>query len=363
MSYRIRPACDQDNGAILALLQGTPQHGAVTLNFERHPDYFRGAQVTCEQPDVWVAEPKGGAGELGAVYNVGWRHLWVNGEVKPIRYAHDLRIAPQFRNGLVLHRLFRQLRKQLSEGEWMQTTVLRDNEASLGSVASGRAGLPTYYPHGTIETSLVYTRARHQRLPKDVQIRQTGEADLPAMAALLQREGASKQFFPYWDVSRVRGDAYCYGLNPESFLGLWVKGQLKGVLGFWDQQGIKQTRVLGYARGLRFLRHLYNTHSVLRGGMKLPAPGGILSYLTLHSVVVEDNQPDLLRLLLDHAVDRFHGRYDALVCGFFAQDPLATVPARYRRRLLLSDHFLVSYDGDPREQLDDRLPYVEVARL
>ena len=105
MSYRIRPACDQDNGAILALLQGTPQHGAVTLNFERHPDYFRGAQVTCEQPDVWVAEPKGGAGELGAVYNVGWRHLWVNGEVKPIRYAHDLRIAPQFRNGLVLHRL------------------------------------------------------------------------------------------------------------------------------------------------------------------------------------------------------------------------------------------------------------------
>ena len=97
--------------------------------------------------------------------------------------------------------------------------------------------------------------------------------------------------------------------------------------------------------------------------MKLPAPGGILSYLTLHCVVVEDNQPDLLRLLLDHAVDRFHGRYDALVCGFFAQDPLATVPARYRRRLLLSDHFLVSYDGDPREQLDDRLPYVEVARL
>ena len=60
----------------------------------------------------------------------------------------------------------------------------------------------------------------------------------------------------------------------------------------------------------------------------------------------------------------FHGRFDALVCGFFANDPLAKVPARYRRRLLLSEHFLVSFDGDPREQLDsDRPWYVEVARL
>jgi hypothetical protein len=121
--------------------------------------------------------------------------------------------------------------------------------------------------------------------------------------------------------------------------------------------------VLGYARGMGVMRHFYNTHSMLRGGMKLPAPGGVLSYLTLHSVVVEDNRPELLRLLLDDAITRFHGHYDALVCGFFTQDPLAQVPARYRRRLLLSDHFLVSYDGDPRDQLDGRLPYVEVARL
>jgi len=264
---------------------------------------------------------------------------------------------------MILHRLFRQLRKQLEDGEWMQTTVLRDNMASLSTVASGRAGLPTYYPSGTIETSMLYTRARPRKLPDDVVIRQTGEADLDAISQLLRYQGAQKQFFPYWDVSRVRGDAYCYGLSPRNFIGLWIAGTLKGLIGFWDQQGIKQTRVLGYARGMGVMRHLYNTHSLLRGGMKLPAPGGVLSYLTLHSLVVEDNRPELLRLLLDDAISRFHGHYDALVCGFFAQDPLARVPASYRRRLLLSDHFLVSYDGDPRDQLDGRLPYVEVARL
>ena len=364
MSYQIRPATESDNAAILALLQGTPQQGAVTLNFERSPDYFRGARVACEQPDVWVAEARDAPGKVGAVYNVGWRHVWINGEVRPIRYAHDLRIAPEFRNGLILQRLFRHLRKQLSDGEWMQTTVLQDNQASLGTVASGRAGLPTYYPAGTIETSMLYTRQRVSRLPADISIRQSGSADLPEIAALLKTQGQEKQFFPYWDVNRVHGDEYCYGLNASSFLLLRVRGELKGVLGFWDQKPIKQTRVLGYARGMGMMRHLYNTHSVLRGGMRLPAPGGVLSYLSLHSLIVSNDDPELLRLLLDHAVTFFHGRYDALICGFFQQDPLAKVAERYRRRRLLSEHFLVSYDGDPRSTLDMQRPwYVEVARL
>nr|WP_281502164.1 hypothetical protein [Alcanivorax sp. S6407] len=346
------------------MLQGTPQQGAVTLNFERRPDYFRGAKVTCEEPDIWVAEPTGEQDGLGAIVNVGWRNLWINGEVKRVRYAHDLRIAPQSRNGRVLHRISRHIRKLLAEGEWMQTTILSDNDTSLSTVASGRAGLPVYYPAGTIETSMLYTRPRAPRAPADVTIRQTGEDDLPAIAALLARVGKEKQFFPSWDLARLRGDDYCYGLKPDNFLGLWVRGELKGVVGFWDQKSIKQTRVLGYARGLGLMRHLYNSHSVLRGGMRLPAPGGILSYLTLHSVAVEDDDPELLRLLLEHAISFFHGRYDALVCGFFSHDPLARVPARYRRRVLLSEHFLMSFDGDPREQIDSERPwYVEVARL
>ncbi|EKF73456.1 hypothetical protein A11A3_13465 [Alcanivorax hongdengensis A-11-3] len=366
MSFVIRPAQPDDNEAILSLLEGTPQQGAVTLNFERRPDYFRGARVTCEEPDVWVAEPRDTAskGPIGAVYNVGWRRLWVNGEVRNIRYAHDLRIAVSCRNGTLLHRMFRKLRNQLAPGEWMQTTVLRDNQASMSTVASGRAGLPTYYPFGTIETSLIYTRARRARLPEGWSIRRTGPYDRPAVARLLREEGSKKQFFPYWHLDRQQGDPFCFGMGSDQFLGLWEGEELRGLLGFWDQRDIKQTRVLAYRKGLRVLRHVYNTHSRLRGGLRLPPPGGVLSYLTLHSIVVADNEPRRLQALLDHAVECFHGRYDALVCGFFSQDPLARVAAGYRRQRLLSDHFLVSYEGDPREQLDStRLPYVDVARL
>ncbi|MDX1805137.1 MAG: hypothetical protein R3292_13790 [Alcanivorax sp.] len=366
MRFVIRPAHPDDNEAILSLLEGTPQEGAVTLNFERRPDYFRGACVTCEEPDVWVAEPRepDSRTPIGAVYNVGRRRLWVNGEVRNIRYAHDLRIAVSCRNGTLLHRMFRKLRSQLAAGEWLQTTVLRDNQASMSTVASGRAGLPTYYPFGTIETSLIYTRARRCRLPEGWSIRPTTPEDRPTVARFLREEGSKKQFFPCWHLDSQQSDRFCFGMSRDPFLGLWEGGELRGLLGFWDQTDIKQTRVLAYRRGLRVLRHLYNSHSKLRGGLRLPPPGGVLSYLTLHSIVVADNAPRRLQALLDHAVDSFNGRYDALVCGFFSNDPLCRVAARYRRQLLLSDHFLISYEGDPREQLDsDRLPYVDVARL
>lgn len=364
MSHRIRRAEPRDNAGILALLENTPQQGAVSLNFERRPDYFLGARVTCEEPDVWVAERRDDPQRIEAVYNVGRRRVWVNGEVRWVRYAHDLRIAADCGNGMLLPRLFRQLRAMLEPGEWMQTVILRDNHASLGTVASGRAGLPHYYPCGTIETSLIYTRAHRRRPPVGITVRRTGPSDLPAMAALLRREGAHKQFFPHWEPDRLDGDGYYHGLDASSFLGVWEGDRLRGLLGFWDQKRIKQTRVLGYRGGLQWLRHLYNLHSRVRGGFRLPEPGGYLSYLTLHSALVEANEPHWLRWLLDHAVQAFHARYDALVCGFFASDPLSRVPARYRRQVLHSDHFLVSYDGDPRGALnDDRIPYVDVARL
>jgi len=364
MSHRIRRAEAHDNDGILSLLESTPQWGAVSLNFERRPDYFCGARITCEEPDVWVAETRCEPRRIEAVYNVGRRRIWVNGQVAWIRYAHDLRIAPDCRNGMLLHRLFRQLRGMLEPGEWMQTVILRDNATSLATVASGRAGLPGYYPYGTIETSLIYTRAARRPPPVGVFVRRTTKADLPAIAELLREEGAHKQFSPHWQTARLGSDDYYLGLDASDFLGVWEGDRLRGLLGLWDQKRIKQTRVLGYRGGLRWLRHLYNLHSRVRGGFRLPAPGGYLCYLTLHAVLAKDNDPRWLQWLLDHAVHAFHGQYDALLCGFFASDPLSRVPARYRRQLLYSDHFLVSYDGDPRGGLnDDRVPYVDVARL
>lgn len=366
MGWEIRPARADDGSAILRLMDSAPQPGAVTLNFERRPNFFHGAAVSCEQPDVWIArKPDEDGDDLAAVFNIGWRRVFVNGEERRVRYAHDLRLAPRYRGGLLLHRMFRRLRRILEQGEWMQTVILEDNLDSINTVGSGRAGLPVYYPCGRIETSLLYTRRRPVRLPADVDIRPARQADLPAMQAFLRDQGARKQFFPACDLAGLTtGDPYYRNLGVEDFLVVESGGRLLGMLGTWDQKAFKQTRVVRYAPGMNVLRHAYNLHSLLRGGMRLPPAGGTLSYLSLHSILVRDNDPDILRCLLDFCIDHFHERYDALVCGFFRDDPLRRVPAAHRRQLLHSRHYLVSFDGDPRDRLDaGRIPYVDVARL
>lgn len=365
MSWLIRPAEPADGDAILGLVERTPQPGAVTLNFERRPDFFIGAHVTCERPDVWVAERSNSRGDsVKAVVNVGWRRVFLDGVVRHLRYAHDLRIAPDAQGSTLLHRLFRQLRRGLEPGEWMQTVILDDNRTSVETVGSGRAGLPVYYPCGEIETSLLYTRRKGYTLPSDTSVRPAERADLADMQAFLHREGAAKQFFPAYDLQElVQGADYYTGLRIEDYIIVRVAGEIVGVLGTWNQKGFKQTRLVRYAPGMGLLRHVYNAHSRLRGGMHLPAAGGTLSYLALHSIAVRDNDPEIFRLLLDFCVSHFSEQHDALVCGLFRNDPLCRVPGRYRRQLLHSRHFLVSYDGDPREQLDARVPYVDVARL
>lgn len=365
MSWRIRRATSADSDAILDLVEGTPQPGAVTLNFERRPDFFAAAGVQCEQPDVWVAEDSTGAGRLQAVFNIGWRRIFVDGEICPVRYAHDLRIAPSARGGMLLYRLFRHLHSLLNAGEWMQTVILDDNRTSVDTVGSGRAGLPTYYPHGEIETSLVYTRTGRAQGSSDIRIRHACSADLPALEAFWKRQGGQKQFFPFYDLQDLDDPVgYYRGLSADSFIIAESADEILGVVGTWDQKHFKQTRVVRYAPGMDLLRYCYNAVSRVRGGLRLPPAGGVLSYLALHSIAVENNDPELFRLLLDYCVHHFSDDYDALVCGFFRTDPLARVPARYRRRLLHSRHFLVSYDGDPRANLDpERIPYVDVARL
>ena len=160
MSYHIRPSTPDDNAAILDLVARTPQQGLLQLNFERDPDFYMGAFVSCEEPDVWVAEHSSVPGRVVAVINIGARTVYVNGMPQRMRYGHDLRIEPEHRGGMLLHRIFRRLKTVLAPGEWMQTVILDGNDASLSTVGSGRAGMPTYYPHGSIETHLLFTSGR-----------------------------------------------------------------------------------------------------------------------------------------------------------------------------------------------------------
>lgn len=365
MSYEIRPASAEDNAGILDLITRTPQQGLLHLNFERDPDFFAGARVTCERPDAWVATHSDAPEMIVAVINIGSRRVWLNGEVRVLRYGHDLRIDPAHRGGLLLHRIFRRLKTVLAPGEWMQTVILDGNDVSLSTVGSGRAGMPTYHPCGHFSTYLLPTRRRRLVAVRGGPVlRRATREDVPRLQVFLDREGPRRQFFPVLDLAQLLdGGDYFRGLSPEDFLLALDGEDLVGVLGTWDQHAYKRTRVLAYPGALRWARHGYNAVSAVIGGMTLPAAGDCFNYRSLHTVCVRDDDTRVFAALLERALCETDDS-DALVAACFPEDPFARELARRSRRTMQSRHFLVCYDRDPRAEIDPSLTRsVEIARL
>ena len=358
MRCLIRPATAEDDPAIRALLRSTSQPGIVPLNFEREPSYFHGSAVACAHQDVWIACDRDSQQEALALFNMGSREVYVNGTPVRLRYAHDLRLAPDVRGSRLLIQLFRQAREQIYPGEWLHTVILSDNTVSLQTVGSGRAGLPHYYPHGEIGTHMIFAPPR--RRPGHRVTRAT-DNDLPAMREWLREQGPRRHFFPVYQLDKLlSGDPYYRGLQLDDFFLAWRGQQLVGMVGTWNQKPFKQTRVLGYPMGLAWLRHVYNLHSRMRGGLTLPPAGGTLDYLLLHTLLIENDDPAILDALLQEILAVQPG---AVSVGLFNDDPLADAVQGYRRQTLRSQHFLISYEDNPAAELDCRLPYVEIARL
>lgn len=369
MSFSVRPATPDDNQAILDLLARNYQPGRVQLAFERYPDYFHGAGVTCEKPDVYVLESDTSDGEtpsrIVGVFNLGCRRVFVNRESKQVRYAHDLRLDHAVRGSEALAICYRYGRELMAEDEWMQAVILSENAAYLASISKTREGMPDMYPAGEIETSLITgVRARSVK-DTGLDIRPASRADVPAMQAFVEREGSRRQFFPHYQFEAMfGGNDYYRDLRINQFWLAFRDGRLVGMVGTWDQKGFRQSRVVGYQRGLALARPAYNAWRWVGGGLRLPAVGDCFHYLMLHSILVENAEEEVLAVLLQRLHKSFGRYYDALICGFFADDPLSHVPARFQRTLLKSRHFLMNWTDDPRPTLDNSLiPYADVARL
>lgn len=361
-AFEVRQAVLADDDVILDLIRNSPQPGRVVLNFEREPSFYFGASVTCEHPEVLVVFDKKN-GKLAAVGNIGSRGVYINGEPTQLRYAHDLRVADAYRGSLALFRIYRFGKKMLNPGEFLDTVILAENERSLSTVGAGRGGMPTYYENGEIKTSLIFA-APFSALKHDLKIRQASADDLPAMQAFINEHGPKRQFFPCYELRKLL-DASTY-FRDIRIADYWLAlrgGRIVGMVGVWNQKGFKQTRLLQYPGGLAWMRHLYNAWSWVFGGVHLPPAGGVINYRLLHTTLIENDDPEVLAALLEPLASLCKQQRAALVAAFYQGDPLAASVKKFRHQNMLSKHFLMSYEGDPRPKLDARLPYVEVARL
>lgn len=361
--YRSRAAGEADAGAINALLEATPMGGGFALTLERAPDPLAG-DFGLSSHHVMVLGEEVASGRLVGLCERSVRTAFVNGAPAALPYLGALRVAPGFRHRVRILRdgfeAVRRLGEQPGDLPFALTSIAADNTAALRLLTRGLAGLPAYRPAGDYVTFVL--RARRQR--PLAATRRASAADLPAIAALLNRENARFQFAPAWSAPAL-ASLSDHGLKAEHFLVAGDGARLTGCIAAWDQSSRRQTVLRGYPRGLSMLRPLWNLVAPVTGLPGLPPAGSRLNQVALSHCAVAEGHRDLFLALVDAALGQAGDRgFDSGFIGLAAANPLADALKRRRRAIAYRTVLhTVHWPDQPAPTLDGRPAQPEAALL
>ncbi len=368
--YRFDLAQAGDDDDLRAILAATPMPGMVSVGFHRDPSYFGAAVVDGRFRQVVVARDE----TAGRIVAFGARSVsdrYVNGRPRPMGYLSNLRVLPEHRRGRLVglgYALLRKLHEDRRTRLYL-TTIAQDNQTAKRVLTAGRAGLPAYYLAGCYYTVVIGLSRRGKRRNgrAGIEIRPAQRSDVPAILDFLNKVGPRRQFFPcYGAEDFFSGDGLLRGLRSEDLLLAFCGNRLVGTLAAWDQRAFRQIVVHAYAKPLCWLRPMYNCWAGFRGRPHLPRPGSPLQCLVAALPLACDDNPEVLRALLDVLTHERSGRtWDHLLLGMHESDPLFPALQEYQAGRYTTQVYLACWeDGeDLRRSLDGRPLYLELGSL
>ncbi|HSM34621.1 MAG TPA: hypothetical protein VK987_11090 [Anaerolineae bacterium] len=363
--FRFGLAGPDDEPELRALVGSLVMPGAVSVRFEREPDYFLGTTIQGDPCDVLIArhEPDGA---LAGVMVRGERLLYLNGVPERIAYLGQIRIAPRFQGRWLMQRAVLEMAQLRDAALPCFGVIATDNPIARGTIAGRRPpGAPRVERVAHLRSLAFVLHDRGRRARALLPVQRCSDAGLDELVAFLQRYGPSRQLFPVIGREQLADGQRYRGLHLGDLHIVRRDGAIAGVLASWDQSSYKQEIVAGYAPRLRLLRPGYDLLAAIMGGDRLPRNGEPVRTAFGSLRCVADDDPDVLEALLCAA--RAHARRQGLaflMVGFDDRDPQLRTLRRSLHVTYESDVFLGSFGAaDPGAMLDDRPVCIEIGTL
>lgn len=365
--FAITLAEQRDDAELRALLRENPMKGSMHVTFEREPDFFAACAIRGGSYQVGVGRDL----ESGRIVGLGTRSVsdaFTNGVPATFGWLSDLRLQPAYRGGTLVARGYRFLRELHADrrAPLYGTVIFHDNQTALQTIAAGRASLPAYHDLGVIHCPGINLRRAKPPVAADCEIVRGRRELLPEIVECLNRNNARKQFAPVHDVESFAHLTRWKDFQSSDFYVACRDGKVIGVVGRWDQSAFKQTRVISYGGGLRWLVPAANALHSLLGTTAFPRPGEPVPYFYVSFIAVDDDDLPVFRALLRKLYnDAVGSTFRYAILGLHERDPLLPVIEEYSRTPFAGRLFCVCFaDGeDVYRGLDGRVPYVEAATL
>lgn len=362
----IRKATIADNDALCKLCEH-PMQGSIGIALERNPNFFNGSYVQCEQPEVFLVYNQTNHEVLG-MFSIGTRRVWLNRTVTKIRYFSDLRLKEGVQRVQTLFSICNFISNSGFLIDTIAQTIVFNENIGMNRVIellnrrARKHSVFQYFKHGAYVSHMVHVSNKALPIKHFFEIAQAKQTDVQQMQVFLDIEGSKHPFFPYYNLQDL-GSSYHLGLRLENFYLAKQAGEIRGILAFWDQTEYKQTRIKSYAKYLHFVRPFVNLFAKFFGGFSLPGINETMHYVSLHCVLIQDQNPEAFKALLNRILSDIQPKgYQYLMCGLPQNHPFQMVLKKFTKtRTINGTCYLVGNDKSP--ALSNPEFYLELGRI
>lgn len=348
---RFAVATTADDAAIRRLLRANPMRGAVSIAFEREPNYFAGEGLAGATDRTLLAFE---GNRLVSMGRCSTREAFLNGVPRRAGYLAELRLDAAVSGRFdILRQGYRALREleAAAPADFYFTSIAADNRRARQLLERGLPGLPRYDFLTEFVTLLI-------PVAKSICEPALERATPAELSDFLNTAAHRHQLAAVWSEEILAALAR-HALPPGRFQ-VWRRGgKIVAAAALWDQRAFRQTLIRGYAGPLTWLRPILNL-----AGARLPAPGATLAHAFLSPVAVEvageAMLPDFVSAFFPLAAQN---GLEFLTLGFQADDPrLDLLRRRFSCREYRSRLYHVSLAGNS-VKTDGRSFFPEVALL
>lgn len=313
--WHVRLAGPEDNDALLRLMREIPMGGAVGLAQDRSPDFFASSRMHLPgfaETGIAIDETTGEAVGCGTyVMREAW---WPDGERRPVGYLCDLRVRPSHRGARIVPAWGRgayERARDRHDTHVFLTSFVATNPRMRGLATSRRAARsfqPVSLP--MCGYSMVNVQVAGRPRAPALDVRQAEGSDIEALVGFLSQRQRARAFGYVFDRKLLETRlAHWAGLALTHFLIAFdTRGELVGCCAPWDASGVRRNLVTRWSAPLAAYRAAFNLVAPLARAQPLPAQGKPFRFSTLSHLEVRDDDPRVMRALLDAALREAHAR-------------------------------------------------------
>lgn len=306
------------------LKNGNQTNLNINLKLDQSPDIWDSYSILGNNFDV-LAVIDNDKNRIACACVLSQKRCYINGSVYEIGYLSNLKVGYQYRGSLAFARLLRFINEYCKKTDadcWL-FSVFSDNMPVNELVKYKRMLLPKIVKFNIYNSyifkpgSLIFRNI----IKKNIELRFATNADIPSIKDFIKKTAEKKDMIPDYSVEDIcNGTGLLKDFSIENLALAFNKEKIIGMMGLWDQSAYRSRSVESYSKKYRLLRPVINLAAKITGMPALPTAGNSINYKMICLKMIEDDNPDIFKLLFNMLAQR-ETKNTLLSVGFDQQHP------------------------------------------